>query len=137
MSILLYLYGVVSFVLAVTAFLTGSGLYFGFAIIASAFLSFWAGSGLKGSIIAAKVNGNVSAVWGGCVCAFVFFGLASLLAWHSRFVVNILDIAIKGPVWCCIGFVLAWFATSQKDVSLDTIFPDRTSQSPIDGEEQK
>lgn len=107
---------VLSLLFTVTLFVAGSmfinDVVFSsiLSLIGVSLLSFWAGSGLKGSLY-----GTSGQRIAGFVLAAIFMFIANWLTHAYPFVVRIFDVTLGGGLWAALYFVVAFFATKRVD----------------------
>ncbi len=80
------------------------------SLLGVSFLSFWAGSGLKGSLYGTRSQRTV-----GILFAALFMFIANWLASAYPFTVQIFDVILGGGLWAILYFVVAFFATNRSD----------------------
>jgi len=103
-------YLLISIAASIHAFIN-VGWMLGGGIFLASTLGWWAGSGLKGSILV----GDKSQKIGGLITATVFLVMAHFIARYTAFSVGIGSIEIGGGIWYITGFIIGFFATTKKD----------------------
>lgn len=103
-------YLLISIIASIHAFINvgwmvGSGIFF------ASTLGWWAGSGLKGSLLV----GDKSQKIGGLISATILLILAHFTASYTAFSVGLGSVEIGGGAWYIIGFVIGFLATTKKD----------------------
>lgn len=109
MKILLLFYVIVSFVAGVDGW-SRAGWFVGVAGIAAPMLSWFGGSGLRGSFY-----GRTRDKIFGVAMALVFWGIADWLIGATNYRVGLFGVSIGGGLWNILGAVLGFLATSRKD----------------------
>ncbi len=110
MKLILIAYIFASFIAAFGAW-NNAGGFVAFSLIAASMLAWWAGSGLRGSLIA----GNATQKIAGIVMTVIFLGGAHWLATSSGFRVILWGNSIGGGLWYLIGALVGFFATNKAD----------------------
>ena len=110
MKILLIAYVIVSIVAGVDGWMN-AGWFVGMAGIAAPLLACWAGSGLRGSLIAGDRSQKIF----GAVMAVIFLGIAHWLTATAAYRVGLFGVSIGGGLWYLLGAVVGFLATSRID----------------------
>ena len=104
-----YAYLILTLVLAFTVMsLETLGLFI--SALACPFLSFWAGSGLKGSIY----NGGKYKVVG-VIMAITFMLPALVWINYTGYWISYRSVEISGTLWVVLGFLISFFGTKRKN----------------------
>jgi hypothetical protein len=110
LKLLLFAYVIVSFVAGYGAYINAGG-FVSFSLISTSMLAWWAGSGLRGSLIAGKSTEKIA----GFVMAAIFLGIGHWLAASSGFRVVLWENSIGGGIWNLIGAFIGFIATTKAD----------------------
>ena len=88
----------------------------GLSILFTSFISWWAGSGLRGSFYKEKVFhvGNKAQLISGIIGTLLFLSIS--LSWSYYVLNEIIIISFNGPIWCLIGFGIGFIFTTKKQV---------------------
>lgn len=111
MTYLLLGYGVISIIAGVSAWINVDWSV-GLGLLVTSKLSWWAGSGLRGSII----DGRKNQIIGGVAMTVLLLSIAILVAHYTGFRVKIFDAIIDGKVWGMIGFAIGYLVVRRKNV---------------------
>ena len=109
---ILLAYSIISLMAGVSAWINVDWSV-GLGLLVTSKLSWWAGSGLRGSII----DGRKNQILGGAVMTVLFLLIALIVAYYTGFRVKIFDVIIDGKVWGMIGFAIGYIAVTKKDVN--------------------
>lgn len=110
MKVFVYLYALISLFAGLGA-LGNSGWIAGASLVAASLLGWWAGTGLKGSLLI----GDKSQKIGGFVMAAVFLLIAHFLSYN--FLVSLFGIEVGGGIWYLIGALVGFFTTNKSDAA--------------------
>ena len=88
----------------------------GLSIIFTSFLSWWAGSGLRGSFYKEKKFhvGNKFQLIFGIIGTLLFLSIS--LLWSYYLLSEIMIYFFNGPIWCLVGFAIGFIFTTKKQV---------------------
>tara|TARA_A100001037_G_C14715281_1_gene442207 strand:+ start:94 stop:486 length:393 start_codon:yes stop_codon:yes gene_type:complete len=88
----------------------------GLSIIFTSFLSWWAGSGLRGSFYKEKEFhvGNKFQLISGIIGTLLFLSIS--LLWSYYLLSEIIIYFFNGPIWCLVGFAIGFIFTTKKQV---------------------
>lgn len=84
----------------------------GLGLLVTSKLCWWAGSGLRGSII----DGGKNQIIGGVAMTVLFLLIALTVAHYTGFRVKIFDMIIDGKIWGVVGFAIGYLVVRRKDV---------------------
>ena len=112
MKTLLFAYVIVTLLAGVSGW-GNAGWFIGVSGIAGPLLAYWAGIGLRGSLIA----GNRSQKIFGTVMAVIFLGIAHWLMVTSLYRVGLFGILIGGGIWCVLGAFIGFITTNRSDTA--------------------
>jgi hypothetical protein len=104
-----YIYMVLTVVMGIAAIVKGA-VYPGVAGLIGPTLCWFAGSGLKGSLLI----GTGSQKLGGLVAAIVFLIIGLGIVYHSGYWVSIFGYALSGIAWSAIGLAAGFLFTTKK-----------------------
>lgn len=108
---ILYAYIILTLVTAITVMsLENLGLFI--SALACPFLSFWAGSGLKGSIYSGGKDKFV-----GVIMAIIFMLPALIWINYTGYYILFFSIKIIGVLWVVLGFVIGFFGTKRRHLN--------------------
>ena len=110
MKILLVAYILISIIAGYGAW-TNAGWIVGGGLIVASMLGWFAGSGVRGSMIAGDKKQKVF----GLIMGAIFLLFAHLITSYTRFTVNVLDYTVGGGLWYLIGFAVGFIATTKSD----------------------
>lgn len=109
MGWVLYIYVVLVVVTGIGALAKGA-IYPGIAGIVGPMLCWWAGSGLKGSLLVGTHSQRI----GGLAAAIVFVVVGCGIVYHSGYWVSLFGYELLGTTWSLIGLALGYMATRRK-----------------------
>ena len=104
-----YLYVLLTLVMGIAAIVKGA-VYPGIAGLVGPVLCWFAGSGLKGSLLV----GTGSQKLGGLAAAIVFLIVGFGIVYHSGYWVSIFGYDLSGVAWSVIGLVAGFLFTGRK-----------------------
>jgi hypothetical protein len=107
---LIYIYLMLTLAMGVSALWKGA-IYPGIAGIVGPNLCWFAGSGLKGSLLVGTRSQKVGGL--GAAIAFVVVGMG--IVYHSGYGIGLFGYEFTGVTWCLVGLVAGFISTTRKD----------------------
>lgn len=104
-----YIYMVLTAIMGIAAIVKGA-IYPGIAGLIGPTMCWFAGSGLKGSLL----DGTGSQKLGGLAAAIVFLIIGFGVVYHSGYWVSIFGYELAGIAWSAIGLAAGFLFTSKK-----------------------
>ena len=104
-----FIYMILTVVMGIAAIVKGA-IYPGIAGLVCPTLCWFAGSGLKGSLLI----GTSSQKLGGVVAAIAFLVVGFGIVYHSGYWVSLFGFDLTGVAWCAIGLAAGFLFTKRK-----------------------
>lgn len=104
-----FIYMILTVVMAIAAIVKGA-VYPGIAGLIGPTLCWWAGSGLKGSLLV----GTATQKLGGLASAIAFLIMGFGIVYHSGYWVSLFGYDLTGVSWCAIGLATGFLFTGKK-----------------------
>jgi hypothetical protein len=103
------LYVLMTIVTGISAMAKGA-VFAGVAAIVGGGMSAWAGSGLKGSLVA----GDGSQRLAGALMAALFVAAGTGLIYYSGFRIGLFGVDFSGTAWCIVGLCMGYLFTAER-----------------------
>ena len=84
--------------------------YAGVAGIIGPIMCWFAGSGLKGSVMVGRLGQRIT----GFAAALLFAAVGIGIVYHSGFSLGLVGHKVPGAIWCMIGLVVGWISTKRE-----------------------